>query len=77
MPQPFCNHCVEYIELDTCAKCHKHRSSSNKVMTVQKGPCQIGLITVENKNLTEISSELQLNSSRDFCHKFLQTSVQC
>ena len=50
MSQFFCYHCVEYIKLDTCTKFHDHRSNKNKVMmgvplllTVQKGPCQIGL----------------------------------
>ena len=32
MSQFLCYHCVEYIKLDTCAKCHDHRSDNNKVM---------------------------------------------
>ena len=39
----FCYQCVEYIKLNNCAKFHDHRSNNNKVMMVQKSPCQIGL----------------------------------
>ena len=46
--QTFCDHCVEYIKLDTCAKFHDHQSNNNKVPLspnwwLKKSPCQIGL----------------------------------
>ena len=47
---PLCRICVEYIELDTCAKFDDHQRNNNKVMIWGLGEGVIGLMTDGLKN---------------------------